>query len=98
MNMVKARLLTSTQVSDEALAQTGIIAQTIAQEVSASVGSKVHTSLQTHIQNLQADTTVPDASKNAIRTSQVKVLQTSSATAAAMAQRSRQMLNSIRGA
>ena len=96
MNLIKSRMFTSPQISDDVLAQTGILGQTIAQEASTNIGGRVQTAIQTQFQRLAQDPAIAVAVKTAIQTAQVAVLQNSSASAAAITQRSRQLLNSSR--
>jgi hypothetical protein len=91
---LKNRLFTTPGVSDDVLARSGVLGQTIVQEATNAVGSMVNRAVNTELQNLAADPSVPSESKTSIVASQNKVLQHVASTGAGIAQRSRQLLNS----
>lgn len=97
VNSLKSRLFTTPNVTDDALAQTGILGQTIALEATTAVGSMVNKAMNTQFQNIAADPAVSAASKTALASSQTKLLQHSASTSAGVVQGSRQLLNSYKG-
>jgi hypothetical protein len=94
--LIKTFVFSNTTLDDNAMARSGVIGQTIANEAGASLGDQVNTAIEKQIQQVQQDTTVSPAARESARTSRTKVTQASTQMAAGMAQKQRQTLNSFK--